>query len=220
MKIAALLLIGGTSQRFSNHEPKQFAQLGSKKVYEYALDSIQQFPFDQIVLVCHPNYIDQINHPNVTIVIGGKTRQLSVYNGLMALSNMDKVMIFEGARPFLDHRVIKQHFKKMKTFDAIATIVPTTDTLCKRTNTFEIPNRSQLYHLQMPQTFHYDLLLDAHKKALSSKKIDATEDCQLILPHPIEVVEGSKMHFKITTPFDFEMAKFYLEKKMIEPIQN
>jgi 2-C-methyl-D-erythritol 4-phosphate cytidylyltransferase len=217
-KIAALLLLGGVSQRCSGPLPKQFLTLGEKKVYEHALETLQLFPFDEIVLVCHEDYISMVQKHGLKVVVGGKTRQESVFNGLKALQSVDYCLIHEGARPFVSHRIIKEHFEQKEQFGALATCIKVDDTVCiqKEGRVIEIPDRSIFERMQMPQTFHFELIFDAHKRALEKKIFNATEDCQLILPHPIKIIEGEAINFKITTSFDLKMANYFAAAKILQ----
>ena len=83
-----------------------FLELGSKKVFQYSLDKFLEYDFEVICVTKEEykhyleGYLDKIK-----IVIGGNTRQESVYNGLLACNN-DYVMIHDAARPFVSNKII------------------------------------------------------------------------------------------------------------------
>ncbi len=61
------------------------------------------------------NIINKYNFKNIKIAYGGKERQDSIYNGLKKLDkNCDIVLIHDGARPFVDHRIINESIKVAK----------------------------------------------------------------------------------------------------------
>lgn len=62
MNSAAILLIGGKSERFLDAvTPKQFHFLSGKRVYEYALETLLlSGQFSQILLACHKDWIETL----------------------------------------------------------------------------------------------------------------------------------------------------------------
>ena len=48
------------------------------------------------------------------LILSGKDVSSSVYKGLCALKNVDYVMIFDGARPFLTNELIEKHIQELK----------------------------------------------------------------------------------------------------------
>ena len=53
----------------------------------------------------------------ISIVEGGATRKESVQNAFLALSDVDKVMIHDGARPFVSDSLINRLIKKQHLID-------------------------------------------------------------------------------------------------------
>lgn len=74
-------------------------------------------------------------------------------------------------------------------------------------------DRESIYIVQTPQTFDYQKLLYAHKKALSENFL-ATDDSALMEREgfKITVNEGNFLNFKITYPEDLELAKALLKR--------
>lgn len=63
------------------------------------------------------------------IVEGGSTRQDSVIRGLLAAKGNDVVLIHDGARPFVDNRIIEDGIKYANIYDACACGVEPKDTI-------------------------------------------------------------------------------------------
>lgn len=214
-RIGALLLMGGCGQRFGAETPKQFLPLGDKKVFEYSLDTLLSLPlFDEILLVCHPEHL--LTH-KVPVIAGGETRQESSYRGLKGFRQKpDIVLIHDAVRPFAAAQIFQENVEKALEFGAVNTCIPSADTLVYAPGPVvsQIPPRKNYQRGQTPQTFLYDWILEAHEKALQEGITDATDDCQLLLRlgKPIHIVAGSEQNFKITTPFDLEIAEFLLNK--------
>jgi 2-C-methyl-D-erythritol 4-phosphate cytidylyltransferase len=60
-RFTAIVLMAGIGSRFGSPTPKQFHQLGSKKIYLHTLETfLTSELFHQIILVCHPDWIDEV----------------------------------------------------------------------------------------------------------------------------------------------------------------
>jgi 2-C-methyl-D-erythritol 4-phosphate cytidylyltransferase len=216
-RIGAILLIGGEGQRFQNTLPKQFHLIGDTPLYQIALQTlIASQIFDEIILVCHPDWISQIVCPEtnyIKVIPGGKTRQASSYAGILGLSSKIQItLIHDGVRPFVSNAILQENIDAAILHGAADTCIPSTDTLIRSTDekTIEsIPLRSQFFRGQTPQTFRSELILKAHQKALLSGITNASDDCQLALNlgHPIAIVQGSDMNLKITSETDLLIAR-------------
>ena len=212
----AILLAGGNGSRFGGETPKQFIPIGGKPLYEYTLDRfIQSNLFQEIIVVCHPDWIESISSDRHRVIAGGSTRQESVYRGLLACPPAtDYVVIHDGVRPFVSKRILKENVEAVMRYQAVDTCIPSRDTLVRTLDGGKIdsiPPRKQLWRGQTPQSFSYDLILKAHQKTAQT---DATDDCALVLEagHDIFIIEGEEDNIKITTSFDLQMAKILLEQ--------
>ncbi|MPN28134.1 2-C-methyl-D-erythritol 4-phosphate cytidylyltransferase [bioreactor metagenome] len=74
------------------------------------------------------------------------------------------------------------------------------------------PNRDFLFEIQTPQTFIYDLLLDAHEKAIQ-EDVEGTDDAFLVerMCVPVKIVRGHYNNIKITTPEDLIIAESLID---------
>ena len=144
----------------------------------------------------------------ITLAKGGKTRQESVRNGLLAAVG-EYVMIHDGARPYLDQKSLKRVKKALKTDDAVLLTVPCKDTIKKidAEGYVELTyDRSTLAAAQTPQAFKTSLLMECMAKA-EQAKFTGTDDCSLVEAFSdvrVRTVEGSYANIKITTPEDME----------------
>jgi 2-C-methyl-D-erythritol 4-phosphate cytidylyltransferase len=74
-------------------------------------------------------------------------------------------------------------------------------------------DRQKLWSIQTPQSFKYDLLLQAHLYARENN-IHVTDDASLIEKletHQVKLVMGTSENIKITTPSDLAIARAILE---------
>ncbi len=176
---------------------------------------------DEIILVinqddiiyCKQNIVDYYNFKKVSkIVTGGKTRQESVFKGLNEVNyNCRIVLIHDGARPFISEGAIKESIDTANDIGASCVAVPVKDTI-KRSDSEnfvqETLNRRNLWSIQTPQTFKFNLIMDAHKRALEDGFV-GTDDAVLVerLGFPLKLVMGSYDNIKITTREDLAIAE-------------
>ena len=222
----ALVLAAGTGERMNNNLPKQFMMVKDKPLFIYSVEAFQNNDdVHMIVIATNEAYIEKVNNlckeyklSKVKAVIkGGSTRQESVYNGLKEIekhisSKEDIVLIHDSARALVSQRIINDNIKVCAQFGAVDTVIKASDTIIRSNNEQtigEILNRQELYQTQTPQTFRFDLIKEAHEKALKENVPNVTDDCRLVMNfgHDVHFVDGDKMNFKVTTPEDLEILK-------------
>ena len=149
------------------------------------------------------------------LVAGGETRQMSVYNGVRALStDVDFVIVHDGVRPFVTDETIFACLTAADECGAAVAAVPVKDTIkVADENSFIIqtPERERLWAVQTPQVFRKSLLEEAHQAA-QERQFIGTDDAALVeqLGFPVKLVEGSYTNLKITTPVDLQIAEVLL----------
>ncbi len=215
LRVGAILLMGGEGVRFGGQIPKQFRCLGQKKIYLYPLEVLKASRlFDEILLVCHRDWIEIVKREtSVRVVEGGKTRQESSYRGLLGFDRRpDVVLIHDAVRPFVNERILKENVEQAIVHGAVDTCIPTADTLVHAPGgqlISHIPKREEYLRGQTPQTFRTDWIMEAHERALKEGIENASDDCRLVLHcgHPVKVVIGEERNLKITSEFDLLLAE-------------
>ena len=216
--ITAILLMGGSGNRLNSLLPKQFHLLKGWPVYQYALETFLQIErFEEILLVSHPNWLDKLEHlaenKKVRVVAAGLTRQESSYLGLLACKkNTTHVVIHDAVRPFVSKEILYQHIEAVIKYGAVDTCIPSSDTIVHSIDGHlidAIPPRQEYLRGQTPQSFEYDLILNAHIKAIAKGKVNASDDCQLIIEEKgrVYIIKGEERNIKITTELDLELAQ-------------
>jgi 2-C-methyl-D-erythritol 4-phosphate cytidylyltransferase len=150
------------------------------------------------------------------VVPGGETRQASVYQGLLALEKAvdacDPVVIHDGVRPFVTREQIEACVSAAKQNGACILAVPAQDTLKQVKDDSTLIDttlaRHNVWLAQTPQAFTYALIRSAHERA-HEDGVTGTDDAMLVerISHPVRVIPGSRMNFKITTPDDLALAE-------------
>jgi 2-C-methyl-D-erythritol 4-phosphate cytidylyltransferase len=154
----------------------------------------------------------------VEFILGGSTRQESVYNGLQALpANAEQVLIHDGARCLITPDLFNSCAQAIGEYRGLIAAVPVKDTI-KIVNGQGIiestPDRQKLWAAQTPQGFDVKLLKQCHAEGLR-QGWQVTDDAALFEKCGIEVriVEGEETNLKVTTPQDLAIAEFILTSR-------
>lgn len=227
-KCCAVVLAAGVGSRMKSHRPKQFMELSGKPVLYYPLQVFQDSFIEEIVLVTGKNEIEYCKNEIVekygfqkvkAIVAGGEERYHSVYEGLKACGDCDYVYIHDGARPFVEHYMLKEAYTAVEEYGACVIAVKAKDTIkiadedgfVKST-----PDRNRVWQMQTPQVFCYDAIKEAHELVMGRADLTITDDAyvyECAFQKPIKLVEGNYENIKITTPEDMDIARRFLEKR-------
>jgi 2-C-methyl-D-erythritol 4-phosphate cytidylyltransferase len=216
--VGVVVVAAGQSQRFGQDKPKQYQLVRGVPVVLWALQAFTSHPdVGQVVLVLPPS--DARNPPQfltsalatVSIVPGGSKRQDSVRLGLAALGQeYGVVVVHDGARPFVERRVIDAVIAHARRGEGAVAAVPLSDTL-KQASSLDasrvertIP-RNGLWRAQTPQGFPRAVLERAH----AAVRADVTDDAALVegLGIAVRLVPDSSRNLKITTPEDLALAE-------------
>lgn len=217
MKIKAIIPAGGSSSRYKGKN-KLLEILNDKPVILHSIDTISSIESVEEIII--PASLDLMpvlkeilkDYSNVKIVQGGKNRQESVYNGLKNCGECDFVIIHDGARPLIKKETILKCLESAYKNKAVIVAVKTIDTIKivdENLKIIETPNRENLWNVQTPQIFDYNLILSAHQKLAGE---NFSDDAGLLesLNVNVFVVEGEYSNFKITTENDLIQAKIKL----------
>ena len=215
-----VIVAAGTGSRMNMGINKQFIKLEGKEIIAYTIEKFYNNSNIEDIVVVVKEYeseffkkeiLDKYNFKNVKIAYGGKERQDSVYNGLKLLDEKcDVVLIHDGARPFVSDKIIDKSIEEAKEHKAIVVGVPVKDTIKvidNDKNIVDTPNRSVLWAVQTPQTFDYNILIDAYKDAFKNK-FYGTDDAMLVerIGYKVKMLEGSYNNIKITTQEDLNIG--------------
>lgn len=208
---------------------KQFLELDGIPILQRTVSIFVHHPLVQGVVVtipveytdyCREHVLDElIDLKPVSIVAGGKTRQDSVYNGLLALQDTDVIAIHDGVRPLVSPDVISRTILAAFESGAAVAGIPVKETVKKQSGPMlETVLREDLWFAHTPQAFHTRLILRAHEQARSSGFI-GTDDAVLVeqLGHPVVMVLDSDENIKITSPFDLQIASILIQRTLRKP---
>lgn len=218
--ISAIVLAGGRGKRMNYHKSKQFIEIKGKPVLVYTLEKfIYNKSIDEVILVlpedevdyCKKEVLQRYSLKVDRIVIGGKERQDSVFNALEAMEKANIVLIHDGARPFINEKIIEEGIKYANIYGAAAPGVTPKDTIKIKNEdniSVDTPDRNTLVAVQTPQCFKYDEIYQCHRKIKEENAI-VTDDTSVVerYGHKVYLYEGDYTNIKITTPEDLILAE-------------
>ncbi|WP_027566918.1 bifunctional 2-C-methyl-D-erythritol 4-phosphate cytidylyltransferase/2-C-methyl-D-erythritol 2,4-cyclodiphosphate synthase [Bradyrhizobium sp. URHA0013] len=215
-RTAVVLVAAGRGLRAGAGGPKQYREIGGVPVIYRAMEAFSRHadvfavqpvvnPDDSAIFTAA---VAGLSHE--APVNGGATRQASVLAGLEALARHkpDIVLIHDAARPFVSEGVITRAIDAASRTGAAIPAVPVTDTIKvigENGNVEDTPDRARLRIAQTPQSFRFDVILEAHRRAAQDGRSDFTDDAAIAEWAGLTVAtfEGDAANMKLTTPEDF-----------------
>ncbi len=226
-RVSAIVLAAGSGKRMGGSVPKQYMDLCGKPVMVHSLETFAKSSVDEIVLVVAAGDEDYCKHEIVekyhiekvaAIVPGGNERYDSVYAGLKSC-NCDYVLVHDAARAFITVDVIEDSIRGAMNYDACVVGVLSKDTIkISDSNGFvlDTPNRSDVWIVQTPQAFSFDLLCRAYDKLQFQDKSKITDDAMVVekmTDTKVKFIMGSYDNIKVTTPEDLILGERILSQR-------
>src|SRR5258706_14520558 len=215
-RTVAILVAAGRGLRAGAGGPKQYRSIGGQPVIFRAMAPFCRHPqVFAVQPVLNPDDTAMFNDAVSGLSYqapppGGATRQASVHAGLEALAAQkpDIVLIHDAARPFVSAALISRAIDAAGRTGAAVPAIPVTDTIKligESGNVEATPERARLRIAQTPQSFRFDAILDAHRRAARDGRSDFTDDAALAEWAGLTVAtfEGDPANMKLTTPEDF-----------------
>lgn len=230
-KNIAVVLAGGSGRRIGGDLPKQFLQVGGRRIIKYSIDAFEKNAgIDEIAVVVNRDFVplmEEIAAANSWsklkhILNGGNERSDSSMSAIRAYEGIDCNLIFHDAvRPMVSQRIISDVVSALETYNSIAVAVPATDTIVRVDESgrmiSEILQRPLLRCQQTPQAFGYETIAQAYKFALADPNFVATDDCGVVsryLPNEkIFIVDGEDSNIKVTYPKDLSLLENLISGK-------
>ena len=222
MACLAIILAGGTGERFGKEGGKQLVEIAGKPILTWSAEAFDAVgDIGLIVIVCPEERCDEYlkraidPFPFVTPIVvapAGPSRQESAFSGLEYVpDDYDYVVLHDGARPLITPDLIAHTIATLKgNIDCDGAVVahPAVDTLKVVESGVIVgtPDRRVFWNAQTPQVFRAGIYRRAHASALSDGFM-GTDDSSLIerLGGRVLVVEGKRDNIKLTVPEDYLM---------------
>lgn len=229
----AIILAGGTGERFGDPRGKQLAELCGLPLMSWSVMAFDRAPsVSSIVIVCAPDKVSAVqqevlSHLTLAKPVGfapsGATRQDSVYSGLQAVPrDAALVAVHDSARPLIEVESIERCCAAVRADASLAGAIcanRSVDTLklVEGNKIVATPNREFYWVAQTPQVFYAKPLMAAYKAALW-EGFAGTDDASLVERHggTVECVECPRDNIKVTVPEDLAVAAATMEQRLVE----
>lgn len=228
MKYTVVLPAAGSGKRMKADRNKLLLELSGKPIFIYTLEVFDRDPnCDGMWLAVKEDerelieeYIEHYEIKKVKgYAIGGAERQDSVRAGLEMAGQSEVVLVHDAARPFISPAVIGELVERANESGAAIAGVPVKDTIKKvREGVItETVDRAELWMIQTPQAFRYELLMEAAQRAQADGFL-GTDEAMLVerMGHPVQIVESTYENVKMTTPDDLIYGKAILASRLQE----
>ena len=224
MKRFLIIVAGGKGVRMGGDMPKQFKLLNGRPLVMVTIENLYAMDVTmRIILVLPKEQLElwdelceqyEFKVP-VKVVAGGTTRFHSVQNGLAAINDVEEALVgvHDGVRPFLAVKVFDELFREAAINGAVIPVIAVHDSMRRFVGgqgaTEAVP-RDRYRLVQTPQVFKLSILRKAYEQLYIE---DFTDDASVVenLGESVHVVEGNRENIKITTPYDFVVAKAIVE---------
>jgi 2-C-methyl-D-erythritol 4-phosphate cytidylyltransferase len=212
----AILVAAGKGTRMGPNVDKLFLEVAGKPVVVHTWHRFANAKcIDEIILVVRSGMQSAFEElakqfslkKPFRLVVGGKERQDSVWNGLEAVSSKTEIVaIQDAARPCTSEALIEATIAAARETGAAVAAQPMTDTIKESADGKKIDrtlDRSRLWSVQTPQTFRVEVirraLTEVRNRGLSVT--DDTAACELI-GQPVRLVVAPQPNPKVTRPED------------------
>jgi 2-C-methyl-D-erythritol 4-phosphate cytidylyltransferase len=227
--VTAIIVAAGKGTRMGSAGDKLFLELDGCPVIAHTWRHFDEADgIDEIVMVVRDGLQaafrelrDQYRfRKRLTLVVGGKERQDSVWNGLEALTpGTEIVAIQDAARPCTSQALITATIAAARETGAAVAAQAVTDTIKESRDGKLIErtlDRSRLWAVQTPQTFRVEII----RRALSEVRqkgllvTDDTAACELI-GQPVRLVVSAEPNPKVTRPEDLPCVEALLRNAAV-----
>jgi 2-C-methyl-D-erythritol 4-phosphate cytidylyltransferase len=231
MRTVAVVLAGGSGERFGTPVPKQLLPLAGRPMIEHSVAAFERAPaVDRILVVMAAGHAGQVRYLLGTggyaklsdVIDGGATRTGSTRRAIAELGDDEcDVLFHDAARPLVSQQTIANCVAALADHRAVGVAVPSSDTIAVVSDGLmtAIPRRDSLARCQTPQGFRLSVIRRAYQLADADPgfgELPATDDCGIVLRYlpelGVHVVPGSERNIKITYPRDLAIAEALLRE--------
>jgi 2-C-methyl-D-erythritol 4-phosphate cytidylyltransferase/2-C-methyl-D-erythritol 2,4-cyclodiphosphate synthase len=225
-KVSLIVVAAGRGSRLGGDEPKQYRLCAGRPLLCHTLEALAAArDFCATTIVIHPDdrgryerTVASLSHSCAKSLgppaLGGATRQASALAGLEAQAAQapDLVLIHDGARAFPSTPLVRRAIASGARYGAAAPGTRLNDTIKEVDEDGMIvatPSRAALRAVQTPQSFHFDLILEAHRQAARAGVEGLTDDAAVVewAGRRAHIFEGDPGNVKITTLQDLLQAE-------------
>lgn len=222
MNKSVIIVAGGVGNRMNSQIPKQFIEINGLPVIVHAINKFTECYSDiELILVINPELISAWENVEKAhklsikykLALGGTTRFESVSNGLKCVAKGNLVAIHDSVRPCVSTDTILRCFNTAeKLGNAIPAIAVSDSVRIISEDGSSHFDRNKLKLVQTPQTFKYDIIINAYKQEYSPF---FTDDASVVenMGVKINLIAGNKENIKITEKEDLIIITTYINNQ-------
>ena len=218
MKTYGVILAAGDSTRFDAKVNKLFYKVNGKELVLYPVETfLDNSEIDEVLIVSsnsNKSVLEKLlnEYQNVSIILGGNSRQESEYCALQHLQDKATdnclIVIHDAARSFMSSELLTSLINTAKEHGSAA---PYLD----NSKFYDIENDEIVLHkkivdIQTPQVYKYKELFECYSflsKNNITGMVDTTESMFNFNKYETQVINGEENNLKITYLSDLEIIE-------------
>jgi 2-C-methyl-D-erythritol 4-phosphate cytidylyltransferase len=164
---------------------------------------------------------------SIALVAGGAERNDTIMNAIThiettyGLGDEDIIVTHDAVRPFVSLRIIEENIQAAFECGAVDTVIPATDTIVQSADgefIGSIPNRSEYYQGQTPQSFNAYKLKSLFQGLSEGEKSILTDACKILVlqGEKVALVRGDVANIKLTYTNDMRIARAMIDGGGVE----
>lgn len=225
MRVIAIVPAAGRANRMRMGRNKVLIEVAGEPILSWAIKAICSSELASELIICAREGEEEdvwkiasahARRMSISLVHGDIERQESVYNALMKINGeADYVLVHDAARPLATPQLMRNVLMAAIEFGAATAAVPCTDTIKEASEDGFVMRtlpRGNLYLIQTPQAFRYEILLKAHEHA-RRLSLSCTDDAALVeaIGGRVKLVLGETHNIKVTVPTDLLVVESLLK---------
>lgn len=217
--VVGILLAAGSSSRMG--ENKLLMNLAGQTPLELSYNELAKSNVAKIIIVVSDSTKEYattlISSKPTDVIMGGGSRNESVYNALAYCKDASTVVIHDAARCLVTYEIINECIDAAIEYGSAVTALPMRDTT-RDSTTHKTVDRNSLLLMQTPQAFAYKRIKWSYEILRRYVGVPNTDDCGFYVnagfaPH---YITGNVSNQKLTYPEDkefFEAVILYRQSK-------
>ena len=137
---------------------------------------------------------------------------ISELNSIQKCNEDDRIIIHDAVRPFITKKKIKELLNLSSKYPGLVPGLKVHDTIKKvddKNYISESVKRENIWRIQTPQIFRYEILMKSFEHALKTK-FTGTDESSIVTNagYKVKIVDGEISNLKITTKEDLKIVDF------------
>ena len=218
MKTYGVILAAGDSTRFDAEVNKLFYKVNGKELVLYPVETfLDNSEIDEVLIVSsnsNKSALEKLlnEYQNVSIILGGNSRQESEYCALQHLQDKATdnclIVIHDAARSFMSSGLLTSLVNTAKEYGSAAPYLDNSKFYDLENS--EIATHKKIVDIQTPQVYKYKELFECYSflsKNNITGMVDTTESMFNFNKYETQVINGEENNLKITYLSDLEIIE-------------